>query len=194
MEFLQNFFDRSTLILFIVGSIGIVGFMVAMRLANREHTTYEHRHDSMSERIQQSEVQTKEYALHLSMQDHIHILAIALQDVLELKYPHAHITIHETPKGMYIHMPQAWLHICFAPHRHNTQELQDCAAHTPMSPWHVFEHKGIQQENPFESTQQQLQEEKIPTSVHFASLGLLEQYILSRFAENAEDTLHLQNE
>ncbi len=165
MEFLQNFFDRNTVVLAVVGGFGIICFMISLRLMRRERTLYSQRQQDMAKRIEHSEKQSHEYAKKISRNERLHILSVALQDMLELKYPSLQVRIEEGAHFLMLHLPKKILYIEYAPYTHSMG-----AGNTL---WHVQEILPDGQ--------------KSAHITHLQNLPALEQYVLGIFQGLAEE-------
>ncbi len=135
MDFLQKYLNADMLFWGIIGIVGLVGFVTTMRIMRKGRESYGQRQKNMDARIQHTAQSARDFTNTMAVSEHVHIVAAALREQIELSHRPSYITVEEFTDHVELVLSSGRISIAYA---ENIRTLR--STHTVVRGaglWHV---------------------------------------------------------
>ncbi len=125
--FLGNFFRIENLILASLAFLGIVAFVMIMRIVRKGRETFDERHRKMEARIRETAHETQESNKSILSGEQLHIVAAAIREEIELAQVDAHsMSVEEHDKHVLLILPTGSIRISYVENVRMLRSTQQC--------------------------------------------------------------------
>ncbi len=114
VSFLQNLFSIDNLVMASMAFLGILAFVMIMRIVRKGRETFDQRHRKMEARIRDTEHETQESNKSILGGEQLHIVAAAIREEIDLAHNADIMSVEEHADHVALLLPTGTVHISYA--------------------------------------------------------------------------------